>query len=156
MDANVPDDDVLTTDNRPVVSRAKQWSSRLIWAAVSVGVFGMVGFCVVPNVIICGRGCGKENSTLQNAKMLDVAVLTFYLDNSRYPRSLNDLVTNPGLPNWQGPYVDGGKLLRDSWGNAYQMDIPGSNGHRYDIYSFGADGMHGGDGPNSDIYHWHQ
>jgi general secretion pathway protein G len=41
--------------------------------------------------------------------------------------------------------------LRDKWGNPYQYALPGSEGRRYDLISYGADGKPGGDGENRDL-----
>lgn len=39
----------------------------------------------------------------------------------------------------------------DSWGNPFQIVVPGPNGMDYDIISFGKDGQEGGTGANADI-----
>lgn len=39
----------------------------------------------------------------------------------------------------------------DSWGNPFQLVVPGPNGMDYDIISLGADGQEGGTGANADI-----
>ena len=40
------------------------------------------------------------------------------------------------------------------WGNPYQYVFPGTRGQDYDLFSFGADGVEGGEGPNADIGNW--
>jgi general secretion pathway protein G len=45
--------------------------------------------------------------------------------------------------------------LRDPWGATYQYRQPGQyNTHSFDLYSFGPDGVEGGDGENADIPNW--
>jgi len=51
---------------------------------------------------------------------------------------------------WQGPYIRE-PLGADPWDNPYQYSVPGSNAHPFSLYSFGADGVLGGEGHNADI-----
>ena len=58
----------------------------------------------------------------------------------------------PQAKNWKpGGYIK--KLSKDPWGNQYQYLNPGQNGE-FDIYTLGADGKPGGDGPDADIGNW--
>jgi general secretion pathway protein G len=78
----------------------------------------------------------------------------FYLDTGRYPTTsegLNALVARPnGTEVWNGPYVKGGKVPADPWGNAYQYRSPVEKAP-YEIVSYGADGHEGGAGTAADI-----
>ena len=78
----------------------------------------------------------------------------FYLDTGRYPTTsegLNALVQRPnGTEVWNGPYVKGGKVPADPWGNAYQYRSPVEKAP-YEIVSYGADGHEGGAGTAADI-----
>jgi len=85
------------------------------------------------------------------------ALKLYRLDNLRYPSSeqgLQALVTKPTVgtipPNWR-PYLD--KLPNDPWKAPYQYANPGLKGE-IDVYSFGADGVVGGEGKNADIGSW--
>lgn len=79
----------------------------------------------------------------------------FRLDVGRYPtkeESLQALVVRPsGVAAWRGPYVTGSKLPPDPWDRPYIYEIPGKSGGAYDLLSFGADGVRGGEGENADI-----
>ena len=79
----------------------------------------------------------------------------FFLDTGRYPNGsegLTALVRRPGnINSWNGPYLKGGQVPPDPWGNAYLYRIPGANGAEYDLYSFGNDGKAGGSGEAADI-----
>lgn len=59
----------------------------------------------------------------------------FKIDNNRYPNSLAELVG--------GPFID-------AWGRPLVYMFPGS-GNDYDLFSFGANGVAGGDGLDADI-----
>ena len=78
----------------------------------------------------------------------------FYLDTGRYPTTsegLSALVQRPnGTEVWNGPYVKGGKVPADPWGNAYQYRSPVEKAP-YEIVSYGADGHEGGAGTAADI-----
>ena len=81
----------------------------------------------------------------------------FFLDTGRYPNSsegLNALVNRPGnIAAWNGPYLKGGLVPPDPWGNPYVYRAPGRNG-AYDMLSYGADGTEGGTGAGQDITSW--
>jgi len=81
----------------------------------------------------------------------------FFLDTGRYPNSsegLAALVQRPGsVTAWNGPYLKGGVVPADPWGNPYVYRAPGQHG-TYDILSYGADGTEGGTGAAQDITNW--
>ncbi len=78
----------------------------------------------------------------------------FFLDAGRYPTTsegLNALVQRPsGVSLWNGPYVRGGKVPVDPWGNPYVYRSPGER-LPYEIISYGSDGRPGGSGTAADI-----
>ena len=81
----------------------------------------------------------------------------FFLDTGRYPNTsegLTALVRRPGnINSWNGPYLKGGVVPPDPWGNPYVYRSPGQHGN-YDILSYGADGTEGGTGSAADITSW--
>jgi general secretion pathway protein G len=78
----------------------------------------------------------------------------FFLDVGRYPTTsegLNALVQrSTGAEIWNGPYVKGGKVPSDPWGNPYQYRSP-VEGAPYQIVSYGSDGREGGEGTAADV-----
>ena len=90
------------------------------------------------------------NTTIAN---LEVALDAFEVDTGRYPTTtegLKALVEEPSnLQKWKGPYIRR-DVADDPWGNPYIYRSPGKEGS-YDLFSYGADGSAGGDGPNGDI-----
>ena len=70
----------------------------------------------------------------------------YFLDNGRYPTTAEGmaaLVQRPGTASaWNGPYLKGGQMPRDPWGNNYMYRSPGQHG-QYDLYSLGPDGREG-------------
>jgi len=81
----------------------------------------------------------------------------FFLDTGRYPTSsegLGALVQRPASTTaWNGPYLKGGVVPPDPWGNPYLYRLPGQHG-TYDIVSYGADGHEGGTGSGTDVTSW--
>jgi len=84
------------------------------------------------------------------------------LDNGVFPtteQGLDALVRRPGVgrlvPNWpEGGYLDKQEVPRDPWGNPYIYISPGQHSPDYDMKSFGADGLEGGESYNADIESW--
>ena len=45
--------------------------------------------------------------------------------------------------------------LVDPWGEPYHYEAPGQqNPHSFDLWSYGADGAPGGEGPDADVGNW--
>jgi hypothetical protein len=42
----------------------------------------------------------------------------------------------------------------DGWGHPIRIEVPGPQGHPYQLLSYGADGLPGGRGPDADICNW--
>ncbi len=68
------------------------------------------------------------------------------INSGRYPDGLNELISPPG---GQEPYLKGGKMPKDPWGNDFQYlsaSDGAGGGKPYEIISLGADGQAGGSG----------
>jgi general secretion pathway protein G len=91
---------------------------------------------------------------LTKAQLHDLvrAIKMYKLDCSKLPEKLDDLLTRPsGLETkWKGPYVEEGFDFKDKWGNEY-IYKPSSDGTRFDLVSYGADGKEGGTDLAEDI-----
>jgi general secretion pathway protein G len=77
----------------------------------------------------------------------------YKVDTGSYPKSLQDLVQQPGgTTNWHGPYFDPPRPPTDPWGNQYIYHFPGvHNPSGYDLSSMGPDGK---EGTQDDIVNW--
>jgi general secretion pathway protein G len=92
---------------------------------------------------------------------IETALKLYKLDNGAYPttdQGLEALVAQPETPpvprKWRdGGYLEKGRVPKDPWGNNFVYLSPGVHGD-YDIASFGADGVSGGEDKNSDINSW--
>lgn len=112
-------------------------------------ILGLVG----PRVLNYLGESRVKTAKLQ-VESLGSALDLFYLDASRYPTTsegLAALVQKPtSVQIWNGPYLKGGKVPVDPWGNPYQYRSPVERAP-YEILSFGADGREGGSGTAADI-----
>ena len=87
------------------------------------------------------------------AKMapIESAIDTFLLNTGDYPATLDELVVDPGLPGWAGPYLKESQLY-DPWDRPYYYDPAGGSNGGVLLISYAEDGVQGGDGYNTDIY----
>jgi general secretion pathway protein G len=144
---------------RPALNRhAPARGFTLIEIMVVIVILGVLAALVVPRVM------GRPDEARAVAARQDIGTIVqalklYRLDNYAYPsgeQGLSALVTRPTVapipPNWKsGGYLD--RLPRDPWGHDYQYLIPGIHGE-IDVFSYGADGVAGGDGANADIGNW--
>jgi len=129
----------------------------LIEIMVVVVILGILAALVAPNVIR-RIDDARVTKAKQDIRAYETALNLYRMDNFRYPtteQGLQSLVTRPTDPNirnWkEGGYVDG--LKKDPWGSDYLYIAPGTRGE-YDLYTLGADGQPGGEGPDADIGNW--
>jgi len=141
---------------RPRKRRAGERGFTLVEILVVITIIGLIMGLVGPRVLNYLTESKAKAAKIQIesfASSLDL----FFLDAGRYPSSsegLGALVQRPGnISGWNGPYLKGGNLPPDPWGNAYIYRSPGQHG-AYDIVSFGADGQEGGSGTAGDITSW--
>jgi general secretion pathway protein G len=120
-------------------------------------VIGIIAAAIIPQFIGTTQDA-KISSAKGNVAELESAVERFYVHMDRYPTTEEGLKVLVEAPTgeeqkWRGPYI---KLLRaDPWGNPYQYRAPGTHhASSFDIWSRGADGADGGEGPNADIGNW--
>ena len=133
----------------------RQAGFTLIEIMVVVVIIGLLATMILPNVL------GRQEQAFQVKAKADVRAISsqlslYKIDNFSYPSTsegIQALVSNPGSKKgWRG-YLD--KKPLDPWENEYQYLMPGQkNPSKYDIWSFGADGVAGGEGSNKDIGNW--
>jgi len=129
----------------------------LLEIMVVVIIIGVLAATIIPQFIGTTVDA-KISAAKSDVAQLENALERFNLHMDRYPtmdEGLKVLVEAPAGEDkkWRGPYI---KLLRpDPWGNAYQYRVPGMHHTTsFDVWSRGADGQDGGDGPNADIGNW--
>ncbi len=139
---------------RRILIRRDSKGFTLIELLVVMVIVGLLAALVAPK-LFPKLGKGKQAAAKAQIELLGQALDQMRLDIGRYPTTqegLNALVTNPGAPNWDGPYLKKA-LPNDPWGKPYGYQSPGSHGE-YDLYSYGRDGSPGGEGEDADLVSW--
>ena len=140
--------------HRTHLGRAGQGGFTLIEVMVVIVILGIMAALVVPNVV------GRQDQAQVAAARLDISTLgnaleMYRSDNNNYPsteQGLQALVEKPtGFPeprNWNERYLQKRAIPDDPWGNPYQYL---ASGRSFELFSYGADGQEGGEGPDADI-----
>ena len=140
------------------MKKSYQQGFTLIEIMIVIVIMGIMASLIVPKIM------GRPDEARIIASKQDIASILqalklYKLDNQRLPsteQGLQALVTKPSSPpipsNWKvDGYLD--KLPKDPWGNPYQYLSPGLHGS-IDVFSFGSDGVMGGEGNDADIGSW--
>ena len=122
---------------------------------VVVTIIGLLAALVGPR--LWNRISGAKLSAAKaQIELFGTALDALRLDTGRYPTTeegFKALREKPsGLETWQGPYLPK-EIPNDPWGKPYVYKCPGDHGD-YDIISYGADFVEGGDGENQDVVSW--
>ncbi len=139
--------------------RAREAGFSLVELMVVVFIMGLLATLIIVNVAPVG-----DRSRISKARAdiasLESALEQYSLDLYSYPTAADGLtaLSSPPAGADLSLYRQGGYIRRvqmDPWGNPYQYQMPGTrSGGRYDLFSFGADGQPGGEGPDADIGNW--
>ena len=147
-------------DKKIMIKKIGNLGFTLIELMVVIVILGILAGLIVPRIM--GR---PEEAKQLKAKIqiesLETALKLYKLDTGMYPdteQGLQALIEFPAtgtLPkNWRkGGYLEKGKLPKDPWKNDFIYLSPGVHGV-YDIISYGADGIPGGEDKNKDINSW--
>lgn len=104
-------------------------------------------------------GRAKTDTARLQVQELMTAVDLYRIDVGRPPSTsegLQALLDRPAGANaWRGPYLRSKSILTDPWRRPYQYKSPGDRGE-YDLVTFGADGVPGGDSEKSDVANWNE
>jgi general secretion pathway protein G len=129
----------------------------LLEIMVVVIIIGVLAATIIPQFMGTTHDA-KVSAAKADVSQLENALERFNLHMDRYPtmdEGLKVLVEAPAGEDkkWRGPYI---KLLRpDPWGNQYQYRVPGMHHTTtFDVWSRGAAGQDGGEGPNADVGNW--
>ena len=132
----------------------------LIEIMVVIVILALLAALVGPKIL--GRtDDAKIQTTKTQIRSLESALKLYKLDNGVYPtteQGLNSLVAKPTVgtipKNYkEGGYIESKQVPKDGWGNDYIYVSLGEHGD-YDLSSYGADGVKGGEGKNADITSW--
>jgi len=129
----------------------------LIEIMVVIVILALLAALVGPKLI--GRSDDAKVADVKvQIRNLETALKLYKLDNGLYPtteQGLGSLISKPTVgvipKNYKAEgYLESKKVPQDPWGGEYILISPGTNGD-YDLCSFGADGVRGGEGKGADI-----
>jgi len=126
----------------------------IIEVLVIIVIIGVIAAVVAPR-LINRIGQAKTSVAANNAASI-ASAMSLYEADCGMPESGASLVILLEKPSnadgWKGPYLRNADELKDPWGNAFFLEVPGKkNTSDFDIVSYGADGQPGGTGDNEDI-----
>lgn len=132
----------------------------LLEMLVVLGIIATLAGIVAP-AVFRNTGDAKQQAARTQIEMLGLALESYRLDNNHYPTTEQGLtalrelpITGPEPANWRGPYLRR-VLPNDPWGRQYSYLAPGKvNPDSYDLFSYGRDGVPGGDNEDADITSW--
>ena len=136
------------------INMKKNQGFTLIEIIVVVVIIGILATLIAPKFL--GRTDEARVVKAKNdIKALESALDLYKLDNYQYPttdQGLEALVEKPSVDPVPNSWKDGGyvkKLSKDPWQRDYLYSNEAGEGPL--IYTLGADGVDGGEGPNADI-----
>jgi general secretion pathway protein G len=133
--------------------RGHQAGFSLVEILVVITIIGLIMALVGPRVLNYLVEAKVKTARIQ-IESFSTALDLFYLDVGRYPTAnegLTALVQRPAnSQTWNGPYLKGGAVPADPWGNSYIYRTPVERS-AFEIVSLGSDGQQGGEGTAADI-----
>jgi general secretion pathway protein G len=130
----------------------------LIEILVVLVIMGLLISVVAPTVLNSADDA-RIQKVQADFKAIETALKIYRLDNYVYPsteQGLMALVEPSTLVPEPRNFKAGGYLQEvpmDPWGRNYLYLYPGENGE-VDIFSYGADGLPGGEGQSADLGNW--
>lgn len=110
----------------------------LIEILIVVIIIGLLAALIAPNLMSRFERA-KEEIVKAQIEMLSSSVEAFFLDLSRCPQTLEELIVSVDH-KWRGPYLSKQIVPLDGWERKYEFKCPGEHG-RFDLYSFGPNGI---------------
>ncbi len=138
--------------------RASKQGFSLVEVLIALVIVAIMGAVVALNVIGSADEA-KGTATRAQIKTLASALSLFKSQQGFLPtqtQGLEALVRAPASPPLpprypQGGYLDSRNVPADAWNRPFVYLVPGRDGLPFEIISYGADGMEGGDGADSDL-----
>jgi general secretion pathway protein G len=132
----------------------------LIEIMVVLVILGILAGLIVPRIIGRPDEARRMKAKIQ-IQSFETALQLYRLDTGNYPTTEQGLLALVEAPatgelakSWrEGGYLEKGQVPADPWGNDYIYLSPGVKDD-FDIVSYGADGVAGGEGKNEDINNW--
>ena len=141
------------------MKKSMQKGFTLIELLVVLIIIGILAGYIGPKIMGRPEEARRTKAALQISG-IETALKLYKLDNGVYPsteQGLQSLIEPPATgklpPRWRdGGYLE--RLPKDPWEREYIYLSPSDNGKGFDIISYGADGLQGGEGEAADISFW--
>jgi len=133
----------------------------LIEMIIAITIIAILGIVAIPRLMEIPQKA-RVTAARQQIQLFELALTQYESDNHTFPtteQGLQALVKKPDMEPMPQNYNERGymqtqKLPNDPWGRPYIYTCPGTHGNDYEIMSYGADGVEGGEGKNADIKSW--
>lgn len=130
----------------------------LLEVLITIVIVVILGSVVGLNLIDMPQKSRRDAAAMQIGTFR-TAVQIYTADNGFPPTQRQGLAalvakpTTPPIPANYRPagYLESRSVPKDPWGGEYVYLSPGSNGEKFEIICYGADGDQGGDGYDADI-----
>ena len=142
--------------------RRRQAGFNLLEMMAVVLIMGLLA-TLVSTAVFSQINKARVTTAKTQIKQLEAAIGFYQMDNGVFPsteQGLEALVRKPGtdpVPRGYRPegYLQGGLVPMDPWGVPYEYRSPGEMNPTYvDIWSWGSDGVAGGEETDSDVGNW--
>jgi general secretion pathway protein G len=137
----------------PARGRATEAGFTLVELLVVLTIISLILGLVGPRVLGY-LGESRVKAAKLQIENFGSALDLFSVDAGRYPTTSEGLEALAQRPStvqaWNGPYLKGGRVPLDPWGNPYQYRSPVER-TQYEVLSLGSDGREGGTGIAADI-----
>lgn len=103
----------------------------LIEVIVAVAIVALMAGALAP-AVYRQINSARSRATSDELELIEAGLLSFYEDTGRFPtetEGLSSLVSDPGVSNWQGPYVSTAQrnpadaIREDAFGRQYIYDL---------------------------------
>ncbi len=150
---------IVVANEKPVDPRVLEEKERQEWEqwknSIPFSEIGIVGGIAEINAmqtqeasrIVRELGLAKKGSekVMKDFEAIYNAVALFYADTGQMPGKLKDLLENPGIEGWEGPYMGAGTTFIDPYNHAYQYKkkTTPAGGEYWELSTFGLVGAAG-------------
>lgn len=123
----------------------------LIELMVVIVIIGLLAALVVPRYIGAADKA-KVTAAKTQINLFKSALTMFKLEMGDYPQTSEGLEAL--ISNGKKNFLDQDSIPLDPWGMPYIYVCPGTQGHDFEIISYGSDRAPGGSGYAADIVSW--
>ena len=138
----------------PSQRRALRRGFTLLEILVVLAIIGLLAGLAITNVDKIFGGAQISTVQIFVKESMKTSLTSYRIHMGDYPPALEALINRPANKGdkWFGPYIEGGRVPLDPWGEPYQYAYPGQkNKGSYDLWSKGQDKQ---SGTADDIGNW--